>query len=199
MGEREKSESYRREKDYPSNRGRKEREQSWQPTPVAGSSTEVQYTRRVKPKYDFLHEGRGSDEAFDDLRQTDQVRHHSIRRVKEVLDRKEVTEAIHDMFNNDLEELITFFKENVREEKKEKEEEKVEEKKKLQERINRIRCVSVSSVNKRRSSPMMMGRILGRSNNKKELFVADTGTSVIIPPINIAKHIGVIWTYVDTD
>ena len=84
------------------------------------------------------------------------------------------------MFNNDLEELITFFKENVREEKKEKEEEKVEEKKKLQERINRIRCVSVSSVNKRRSSPMMMGRILGRSNNKKELFVAETGTSVIM-------------------
>ena len=111
MGEREKSEIYRREDDYPSNRGREETGQSRQPTPVAGGSAEIQYTRRVKPKYDFLHEGRGSDEAFDDPRQTNQVTHHLIRRVSEVLDRKEVTEVIRDMFNDDLEELITFFTE----------------------------------------------------------------------------------------
>ena len=32
--------------------------------------------------------GEGNEEAFDDLRQTNHVRHHPIRRVKEVLDRK---------------------------------------------------------------------------------------------------------------
>ena len=45
----------------------------------------------------------------------------------------------------------------------------------------------------------MMGRILGKSSNKKEVFIADTGTSVTILPVNIAKHNGVIWTPEDAD
>ena len=46
---------------------------------------------------------------------------------------------------------------------------------------------------------MMTGRILGKSSNKKEVFIADTGTSVTILPVNIAKHNGVIWTPEDAD
>ena len=128
------------------------RRQSRQPTPVAGAAQRysTQYTRRVKPKYDFLHEGRGSDEAFDDPRQTNQVTHHLIRRVSEVLDRKEVTEVIRDMFNDDLEELITFFTEKVRETKKEKEGEKEEDNGILQKYINRIRHVSCSRKERKR-------------------------------------------------
>ena len=45
---------------------------------------------------------------------------------------------------------------------------------------------------------MMTGRILGKSSNKKEVFIADTETSVIILPVNIAKRNGVIWTDMDT-
>ena len=101
------------------------------------------------------------------------------------------------MFNDDFEELISFFTEKVKEkEKKEKEEEKDEER--LQKYINRIRRISCSRVNKK-SSPMMMGRILGRTSNKKEVFIADTGTSIIILPVNIAKRNGVVWTPVDSD
>ena len=46
---------------------------------------------------------------------------------------------------------------------------------------------------------MMTGRILEKSSNKKEVFIADTGTSVTILPVNIAKHNGVIWTPEDAD
>ena len=46
---------------------------------------------------------------------------------------------------------------------------------------------------------MMMGRILGKMGNKKEMFIADTGTSVIILPVNIAKRNGVVWTATDSD
>ena len=60
------------------------------------------------------------------------------------------------MFNNDLDELISFFRENVEEKKEEVKEETVENKKKLQEYINRIRRVRVSRVNRKRSSPMMI-------------------------------------------
>ena len=62
----------------------------------------------------------------------------------------------------------------MREIKKEKVEEKEEDKEILQKYINRTRRVSCSRVNKRRSSRMMMGRNLGRSSNKKKLFIADT-------------------------
>ena len=45
----------------------------------------------------------------------------------------------------------------------------------------------------------MMGRMLGRSSNKKEVFIADTGTSVIILPVNIARRNGISWTQIDDD
>ena len=74
-----------------------------------------------------------------------------------------------------------------------------ENKKKLQQYIHRIRRVRVGRFNRKRSSPMMMGRIMGKMGNKKEVFIADTGTSMIILPINIAKRNGVVWTAVDSD
>ena len=67
-----------------------------------------------------------------------------------MLDRKEVTEVIRDMFNDDLEELITFFTEKVRETKKEKEGEKEEDNGILQKYINRIRHVSCSRKERKR-------------------------------------------------
>ena len=45
----------------------------------------------------------------------------------------------------------------------------------------------------------MMGRLLGRSSNKKEIFIADTGTSVIIIPVNIARRNEITWTKTDPD
>ena len=45
----------------------------------------------------------------------------------------------------------------------------------------------------------MMGRLLGKSSNKKEVFIADTGTSVIIIPVIIAKRNGIVWTQTDPD
>ena len=45
----------------------------------------------------------------------------------------------------------------------------------------------------------MMGRIMGKKSNKREMFIADTGTSVIILPVNIAKRNGVVWTPTDPD
>ena len=44
-----------------------------------------------------------------------------------------------------------------------------------------------------------MGRLLGKSSNKKEVFIADTGTSVPILPVNIARRNGISWTPVDED
>ena len=84
------------------------------------------------------------------------------------------------------------------EKEKQKEETKEE---KDNEYINRIRRVSCYRVNKKRHSPVMMGRLLGKSSNKKkkEVFIADTGTSVIIIPVNIARRNGIVWTQVDAD
>ena len=70
---------------------------------------------------------------------------------------------------------------------------------KLQEYIDRIRRVSCYRVNQKRHSPVMMGRLLGRSSNKKEIFIADTGTSVIIIPVNIARRNEITWTKTDPD
>ena len=38
----------------------------------------------------------------------------------------------------------------------------------------------------------MMGRLLDKSSNKKDVFIANTGTSVIIIPVNIAKRNGIV-------
>ena len=51
----------------------------------------------------------------------------------------------------------------------------------------------MNRVNKKRSSPVMMGRIMVKKTNKREMFISDTGTSVIFLPVNIAKRNGVVW------
>ena len=108
-----------------------------------------------------------------------------------MLDKKGVTYTIRDMFNADFEALISFFTEKIMENRKKEEEKEEKDEERLQKYINRIRRVSCSRVNKKRSSPMMMGKILGKSSNKKEVFIADTG-SIIILPVNIAKRNGVV-------
>ena len=54
-------------------------------------------------------------------------------------------------------------------------------------------------MNKKRHSPVMMDRLLSKNSNKKEVFIADTGTSVIIIPVNITRRNGIVWTQVDAD
>ena len=57
------------------------------------------------------------------------------------------------------------------EEEKEKEEtEEKESDDKLQAYIDRIIRVNCYRVNKKRHSPIMMGRLLGKSSNKKEVL-----------------------------
>ena len=63
------------------------------PTPCS----DIELTRRVKPRYDFLDEDSGS---FEELRRTSQVGKQPIRRVREVLDKKRVIETIKDMFSD---------------------------------------------------------------------------------------------------
>lgn len=45
----------------------------------------------------------------------------------------------------------------------------------------------------------MKGRVLGKSTNKYETWVAYTGTSVSFIPINIAKRNGIKWRPLDQD
>ena len=93
-----------------------------------------------------------------------------------------------------------FYLKEKLEEGKQKEETKAEkDDDRLQEYINRIRRVRCYRVNKKRHSPVMMGRLLGKSSNKKEVFIADTGTIVIIIPVNMAKCKGKVWTQTDPD
>ena len=81
------------------------------------------------------------------------------------------------MFNDDFEKLISFFAEKVKEKEKKETGEEEKDEQILQKYINRIRRISCSRVNKKRSSPMMMGRVLGRSSNKKEVFIAELASS----------------------
>ena len=172
------------------------------------------------PRLDFLQQEGGRDADFyEALSETSQLS-HNIRRVK-VNEAREDT----DSEDQDLNDLIDFFQESVDEKSDQEEinpfmalfptkeiaqsykdshkcpviEESSENKEKLQAYINRIRRVRVGRVNRKRSSPMMMGRIMGKWGNKKEVFIADTGTSVIILPINIARRNGVTWEAVDPD
>ena len=103
------------------------------------------------------------------------------------------------MFADHFEDLMLFMKQKMEEEKKKEEAEEEEKDDKLQAYIDRIRRVNCYRVNKKRHSPVMMGRLLGRSSNKKEVFIADTGTSVIILPVNIARRNGITWTQTDED
>ena len=83
------------------------------------------------------------------------------------------------MFNDHFEDLMTFLKKKLEEEKQKEEIKEEKDDNRLQEYINRIRRVSCSRVNKKRHSPVMMGRLLGKSSNKKEVLIANTGTSAL--------------------
>ena len=78
----------------------------------------MEHTRRVKPRYDFLEEHSSS---FEELRSANQVSKQPLRRVREVLDKKGVTETIQDMFNDHFEDLMTFLKEKLEQEKQKEE------------------------------------------------------------------------------
>ena len=186
---------YNREEDTPQDRDR-DREDRRRHSRLTTPRIDVDLTRRVKPRYDFLDEDSGS---FEELRRASQVSKQPLRRVREVLDKKGVTDTIKDMFNDHFEDLMFYLKEKL-EEGKQKEETKAEkDDDRLQEYINRIRRVRCYRVNKKRHSPVMMGRLLGKSSNKKEVFIADTGTIVIIIPVNMAKCKGIVWTQTDPD
>ena len=45
----------------------------------------------------------------------------------------------------------------------------------------------------------MKGRVLGRSKNKNETWVGNSGTSVSIIPVNIAKRNGIKWITLHRD
>ena len=67
-------------------------------------------------------------------------------------------------------------------------------------RIERIKRVRIFRLKKNKASPDMKGRVLGKSTNKYETWVADSGTSVSIIPINIAnKRNGISWRTLDPD
>ena len=138
------------------------------------------------------------NDSFDEVRNPSQVTKKPIRRVKEVFEKKGITEAITEMFADHFEDLMLFMKQKMEENKKEEAEEE-EKDDRLQAYIDKIRRVSCYRVNKKRHSPVMMGRLLGRSSNKKEVFIANTGTSVIILPVNIARRNGITWTQIDED
>ena len=179
MTEREREESrYRderdRDRDRDRERDRESRDREYRgrlPTP----QTEYQYTRRVRTKYDNIFDD--DNDSFDEIRNPSQVAKKPIRRVKEVFEKKGITEAITEMFADHFEDLMLFMKQRMEEKKKE---ETVEEEKddRLQAYIDKIRRVSCYRVNKKRHSPVMMGRLLGRSSNKKEVFIADMGSAI---------------------
>jgi len=59
-----------------------------------------------------------------------------------------------------------------------------------------IRRIRLFRVNKKKSSLEMFRSMLGKVGNKKEAFIADTGTSIPICPINLAKRNGIKMTEV---
>ena len=58
----------------------------------------------------------------------------------------------------------------------------------------RIRRIKVSQ-----TDPIILGRILARTGNKRVPFVADTGCSVNIIPARFAAVAGLRWREVDSD
>ena len=56
-----------------------------------------------------------------------------------------------------------------------------------------------SRLKKNKASPYIKRRVLGRSKNKIETWVADSGTSVSIIPVNIATRNGIKWRTLDPD
>ena len=95
-------------------RGRESREREYRgrlPTP------QVEYTRRVKTRYEDIFGG-DNNNSFEEVRNPSQLARQPIRRVKEVLDKKGITEAITEMFADHFEELVLFMKQKMEEKKK---------------------------------------------------------------------------------
>ena len=59
--------------------------------------------------------------------------------------------------------------------------------------IEMIKRVKISRLKKNKATPNMRGRVLGKSTNKYEVWVADSGTSISIIPVNITKRNGIKW------
>ena len=118
MTEREREESrYRderdRDRDRDRERDRESRDREYRgrlPTP------QTEYTRRVRTKYDSIFDD--NNDSFDEVRNPSQVAKQPIRRVKEVLDKKGITEAIAEMFVDYFEDLVLFMKQKMEERKK---------------------------------------------------------------------------------
>ena len=133
-----------RDRDRDRNREResREREPRRLPTP------QVEYTRRVKARYEDIFSGDNND-SFEEVRDPSQLARRPIRRVKEVketLNKKGITEAFTEMFEDHFEELVLFMKQKLEEKKKEETGEEVKDDS-LQAYIDKIRRVNCSRVN----------------------------------------------------
>ena len=115
-------------------------------------------------------------------------RDRRIGRVKEVLEKKGVTDFLKEMYRDCWEELNDLLTDKV-------EEEAIPDNS-LQKYIRRLKC---ARVNKKKSSPEIYSRILGKMGNKKEVFIADTGKSIPVCPINLARKNGIQWRELDHD
>ena len=115
-------------------------------------------------------------------------RDRRIGRVKEVLEKKGVTDFLKEMYRDCWEELNDLLTDKV-------EEEAIPDNS-LQKYIRRLKC---ARVNMKMSSPEIYNRILGKMGNKKEVFIADTGKSIPVCPINLARKNGIQWRELDHD
>ena len=97
-----------------------------------------------------------------------------IGRVREVLDKKGVSDSLKEMFRNYWEVLVELFKQDPDNESNRQPGNSIK---------NNIRRIKISRINKKEISPEMHYRILGKVGNRKEVFIADTGTSVLVCPI----------------
>ena len=98
----------------------------------------------------------------------------NIGRVREVLDKKGVSDSLKEMFRNYWEVLVELFKQDPDNESNRQPGNSIK---------NNIRRIKIFRVNKKEISPEMHYRILGKVGNRKEVFIADTGTSVLVCPI----------------
>ena len=57
----------------------------------------------------------------------------------------------------------------------------------------------ISRLKKKKAKTDMRVRVLGKSTNKNETWVADSGTSVSNIPVNIAKRNGIKWSALDPE
>ena len=111
-----------------------------------------------------------------------------IGRMREVLDKKGVSDFLKEMYRDCWEELDNLLSVSA--------EEEVIPDDSLQKFIRRLKC---ARVNEKKSSPKMYGCILGKMGNKRETFIADTGTSISVHPINLTRKNGIKWREEDPD